>query len=144
MEMEALWNSGVLHQAPFAFGVCAHVLATLKVAGRSTRMRPRCCDTEICNCRGVDVRLAANALATGSPRIAQATLNFMRQMARNLSSLYGDVHVRSLLITLKWHEFVVKLVIAYPISRFYLSLLYIFRYVVHGPYLFLLFPYKAV
>lgn len=35
--------------------------ATLKVVGRSTRMRPRCCDTEICNCRGVEARLAATA-----------------------------------------------------------------------------------
>lgn len=40
--------------------------ATLKVAGRSTRMRPRCCDTEICNCRGVEAHLAAVAALTGS------------------------------------------------------------------------------
>lgn len=42
------------------------VCATLKVVGRSTRMRPRCCDTEICNCRGFEARLAAAAARSRS------------------------------------------------------------------------------
>lgn len=56
--------------APFAFGgACGVRCATLKVAGRSTRMRPRCCDTEICNCRGVEARLAAAAAQLGRRRL---------------------------------------------------------------------------